>query len=56
MIENGGCKMAKRLDRQLTNVELELMQLVWQLGECTIRDVFEALPQGGTSLTLPSRL
>lgn len=38
--------MAKRLDRQLTDVELELMQLVWQLGECTIRDVFEALPRG----------
>jgi len=36
--------MAKRLDRQLTDVELELMQLVWKLGECTIRDVFEALP------------
>jgi predicted transcriptional regulator len=34
----------KRLDRQLTDVELELMQLIWRLGECTIRDVFEALP------------
>ncbi len=38
--------MAKRLDRQLTDVELELMQLVWGLGECTIRDVHEALPKG----------
>lgn len=38
--------MAKRLDRQLTELELELMQLVWRLGECTIRDVFEALPEG----------
>ena len=37
--------MAKRLDRQLTDVELELMQLVWALGECTIRDVFEAVPK-----------
>ena len=36
--------MPKRLDRQLTDVELELMQLVWKLGDCTIRDVFEALP------------
>lgn len=38
--------MAKRLDRQLTDVELELMQLVWRLEECTIRDVYEALPKG----------
>jgi predicted transcriptional regulator len=38
--------MSKRLDRPLTDVELELMQLVWKLGECTIRDVFEALPEG----------
>nr|AIA13987.1 Penicillinase repressor [uncultured bacterium] len=38
--------MPKRLDRQLTDLELELMQLVWRLGECTIRDVYEALPQG----------
>jgi predicted transcriptional regulator len=37
--------MPKRFDRQLTEVELELMQLVWRLGECTIRDVFEALPE-----------
>lgn len=37
--------MPKRLDRQLTDVELELMQLIWQLGECTIRDVYEALPE-----------
>jgi predicted transcriptional regulator len=38
--------MSKRLDRQLTDVELELMQIVWRLGECSIRDVFEALPKG----------
>ncbi len=37
--------MPKRLDRPLTDVELELMQLIWRLGECTIRDVFEALPE-----------
>lgn len=37
--------MAKKLDRQLTEVELELMQHIWRLGECTIRDVFEALPK-----------
>ena len=37
--------MPKRLDRQLTDVELELMQLVWRLGECTIREVYDALPK-----------
>lgn len=37
--------MAKKLDRPLTEVELELMQIVWQLGECTIRDVHAALPK-----------
>lgn len=35
--------MPKRLDRPLTEVELELMQIIWQLGECTIRDVHDAL-------------
>jgi predicted transcriptional regulator len=37
--------MAKRLDRPLTEVELELMQLIWSLGNCTIREVFDALPK-----------
>jgi predicted transcriptional regulator len=37
--------MSKRLDRQLTDVELELMQLIWGLEECTIREVYEALPK-----------
>jgi predicted transcriptional regulator len=37
--------MVKRLDRPLTEVELELMQHIWQLGECTIRDVHAALPK-----------
>lgn len=37
--------MPKRLDRQLTDVELELMQIIWRLGECTIRDVHEELPK-----------
>ena len=37
--------MPKRLDRPLTEVELELMQIIWKIGECTIRDVHEALPK-----------
>lgn len=37
--------MAKRLERPLTEVELELMHHIWRLGECTIREVHEALPK-----------
>ncbi len=28
-----------------TEVELELLKLVWKLGEATVRDVLEALPE-----------
>lgn len=38
--------MPKQLARPLTDVELEVMQLIWNLGECSIRDVFEAVPKG----------
>ena len=37
--------MPKNFDRQLTELELELMQIIWSLGECTIREVFNALPE-----------
>ena len=36
--------MPKNFDRQLTELELELMQIIWNLQECTIREVFDALP------------
>jgi predicted transcriptional regulator len=32
-------------ERSLTEVELELMNIIWELGECTIKDVQSALPQ-----------
>lgn len=32
--------------RLLTGVELELMTVVWQRGEATVKDVLEALPKG----------
>lgn len=35
--------MPKKFDRPFTEVELELMQVIWSLGECTIRDVHEGL-------------
>ena len=34
-----------KLSKPLTAVELELMQVIWDLGECTIRDVLAALPE-----------
>lgn len=37
--------MPKRFERTLTEVELELMQVIWGLGECTIRGVHENLPK-----------
>ena len=34
----------KKKDRPLTEVELELMNVIWELGECTVKDVQAALP------------
>lgn len=30
---------------RLTKVEEEIMQIIWKLGACTVRDVIEQLPQ-----------
>jgi predicted transcriptional regulator len=32
--------------RPLTEVELELMAIIWQLGAVTVKDVINALPEG----------
>ena len=32
--------------RHLTEVELELMAIVWQVGSVTVKDVINALPEG----------
>lgn len=37
--------MPKDFDRQLTELELELMQIIWRLKECTIREVYDSLPE-----------
>ena len=39
-------KKPLKLDKPLTEAELELMNIVWGLGECTVKDVQNALPQG----------
>jgi predicted transcriptional regulator len=33
------------IEKPLTEVELELMTAIWRIGECTVRDVMEALPK-----------
>lgn len=35
----------KAIERILTEVELELMQIIWEKGTVTIRDVVDALPK-----------
>ncbi|MGZ3658354.1 MAG: BlaI/MecI/CopY family transcriptional regulator [Bdellovibrionota bacterium] len=38
-------KKKHSLEKPLTEVELELMRMVWQLGECTVKEVQTALAQ-----------
>jgi predicted transcriptional regulator len=34
-----------KIEKLFTEVELELMNAIWNLGECTVKDVQEALPK-----------
>ena len=34
----------QKIEKLLTEVELELMTIIWELGECTVKDVQGALP------------
>src|SRR5688572_16632878 len=36
-------KKAKRIEKPLTPTELEMMQVIWRLGACTVHQVQEAL-------------
>ena len=38
-------KKSSKVGKPLTEVELELMNIIWKLGECTIKDVQTALPK-----------
>ncbi len=42
--------MSRRKSRTLTEVELEFMQVVWDLGEATTEDVLRALRRQGRDL------
>lgn len=39
-------KNSARLDKMLTETELELMNILWTNGEGTVNDALEALPKG----------
>ena len=43
--------MPRRKSRTLTEVELEFMQVVWELGEVTTEDVLQHLGSQGRSLS-----
>jgi predicted transcriptional regulator len=36
----------EKLEKLLTEVELELMNLIWDIGSCSVKDVQNALPEG----------
>ena len=38
-------RKTSKAEKLLTQVELEIMNAVWDLGECTIKDVQKALPK-----------
>ncbi len=38
-------KKRTKLEKLFTEVELELMNAIWALGECTVKDVQDALPK-----------
>jgi predicted transcriptional regulator len=40
-----GRKKKNRDERRLTDLELELMQVLWDRGEATVKDVASALPK-----------
>src|SRR5690348_3489507 len=41
-----GRKKNKTNDRLLTEVELELMRIIWERGESTVKEVLDLLPVG----------
>jgi predicted transcriptional regulator len=46
--------MPRRKSRTLTQLELEIMQIVWKAGETTVNDISDSLRQTGHPLALPS--
>jgi len=46
--------MARRKNRTLTELELEIMRIVWATEKATVGDLSEALEDAGRPLALPS--
>ena len=46
--------MARRKKRTLTELELEIMQIVWQQGEVTVKALCEKFERSDRPLALPS--
>ena len=46
--------MGRRKSKTLTDLELEIMQLVWHSGEITVEEVSNTLKKLGKPLALPS--
>jgi BlaI family transcriptional regulator, penicillinase repressor len=46
--------MARRKTKTLTEVELGIMQVVWQRGEATVQEIQDALAVASKPLALPS--
>lgn len=46
--------MARRKTRTLTELELELMQIVWKNSEVVVEDLRRALAEAGKPLALPT--
>jgi len=46
--------MPRRKSRTLTQLELEIMQIVWKAGETTVNDISDSLRQTGHPLAPPS--
>ena len=46
--------MARRRSRTLTELELEIMRIIWKRGETAVEDIRQALDEAGAPLALPS--
>ena len=46
--------MPRRKSRTLTEVELEIMQVIWQKGETSVQEIQEALTRPGGAPALPT--
>ena len=46
--------MPRRKSRTLTELELEIMQTIWQLGEATVEQLYDVFQDSGKPLARPS--